>query len=53
MSIFTSLSESNIRNNYGYLLQFVEIVIFLSDAVGRQHRIVTADLRISFSLLYV
>ena len=52
MSIFTSLSESNIRMNYGYLSYFVEIVIFLSDAVARQHRIVPTDLCISFSLLF-
>ena len=51
MSIFTSLSESNIRMNCGYLSYFVEIVIFLSDAVARQHKIVPADLFISFSLL--
>ena len=51
MSIFTSLSGSNIRMNYGYLSYFVEIMIFLSDAVARQHRIVPADLCISFSLL--
>ena len=31
---------------------FVEIVIFLSDAVARQHRIVHADLCISLSLLF-
>ena len=52
MSIFTSLSESNIHINYGYLSYFVEIVIFLSDAVARQHRIVPADLCISFSPLF-
>ena len=52
MSIFTSLSESNIHMNYGYLSYLVEIVIFLSDAVARQHRIVPADLCISFSLLF-
>ena len=38
MSIFTSLSGSNMRMNYGYLSYFDEIVIFLSDAVARQHR---------------
>ena len=37
--------------NYGYLSYLVEIVIFLSDAVARQHGIVPADLCISFSLL--
>ena len=52
MSIFTSLSGSNIRMNYGYLSYLVEFVIFLSDAVARQHRIVRADLCISFSLLF-
>ena len=52
MSIFTSLSESNIRMNYGYLSYLVEVVIVLSDAVARQHRIVPADLCISFSLLF-
>ena len=52
MSIFTSLSGSNIRMNYGYLSYLVEIVIFLSDAVARQHRIVPADLCISVSLLF-
>ena len=52
MSIFTSFSRSNIRTNYGYLSYFVETVKFLSDAVARQHRIVPADLRISFSLLF-
>ena len=52
MSIFTNLSGSNIRMNYGYWSYFVEIVIFLSDAVARQHRIVPADLCISFSLLF-
>ena len=52
MSIFTYLSVSNIRMNYGYLSYLVEIVIFLSDAVARQHRIVPADLCISFSLLF-
>ena len=52
MSIFTTLSGSNIRMNYGYLSYLVEIVIFLSDAVARQHRIVLADLCISFSLLF-
>ena len=52
MSIFTSLSGSNIRTNYGYLSYLVEIVIFLSDAVARQHRIVPDDLCISFSLLF-
>ena len=52
MSIFTSLSESNLRMNYGYLSYFVEIVIFLSDAVARQHKIVPADICISFSLLF-
>ena len=52
MSIFTSLSGSNIHMNYGYLLYLVEIVLFLSDAVARQHRIVPADLCISFSLLF-
>ena len=40
------------RMNYGYLSYFVEIVIFLSDAVARQQRIVPADLCISFSLLF-
>ena len=50
MSIFTSLLASNIRMSYGYLSYLVEIVIFLSDAVARQHRIVPADLCISFSL---
>ena len=53
MSIFTSLSGSNIRMNYGYLSYLVEIVIFLSDAVARQHRIVPADLCILFSLLFL
>ena len=38
--------------NYGYLSYFVEIVIFFSDVVARQHRIVHADLCISFSLLF-
>ena len=52
MSKFTSLSGSNIRMNYGYSSYYVEIVIFLSDAVARQHRIVPADLCISFSLLF-
>ena len=52
MSVFTSLSESNLRMNYGYLSYFVEIVIFLSDDVARQHRIVPADICISFSLLF-
>ena len=52
MWIFTSLSESNIRMNYGYLSYFVEIVVFLSHAVARQHRIVAADLCIWFSLLF-
>ena len=52
MSIFTSLSGSNIRINYVYLLYLVEIVIFLSDAVARQHRIAPADLCILFSLLF-
>ena len=52
MSIFKSISGSNIRMNYGYLSNLVEIVIFLSDAVARQHRIVSADLCISFSLLF-
>ena len=52
MSIFTSLSGSNIRMDYGYLLYVVEIVIVLSDAVARQHRIVPADLCISFSLFF-
>ena len=33
-----------IHVNYEYLSYFVEIVIFLSDAVARQHRIVPADL---------
>ena len=37
--------------NYGYLSYLVEIVICLSDAVARQHRIVPDDLCISFSLL--
>ena len=49
---FISLSGSNIRLNYGYLSYLVEIVIFLSDAVARQHRIVPADLCISFPLLF-
>ena len=49
MSIFTSLSGSNIRMSYGYLSYLVEIVIFLSNAVARQHRIVPADLCISIS----
>ena len=40
------------RMNYGYLSNFVEIVIFLSGTVARQHRIVPADLCISFSLLF-
>ena len=52
MSIFTSLSGSNIHMDYEYLSYLVEIVIFLSDAVARQHRIVPADLCISFSLLF-
>ena len=54
MLIFTSLSESNIHvcMNYGYLSYFVQIVIFLSDAVARQHRIVPVDLCIMFSLLF-
>ena len=52
MSIFTSLSGSNIHMNYGYLSYFVKIVIFLSDAVARQHRIVPADLCILFSILF-
>ena len=52
MSIFTSLSGSKIRVNYRYLSYFDEIVIFLTDAVARQHRIVLADLFISFSLLF-
>ena len=52
MSIFTSLSGSNIHMNYGYLSSFGEIAIFFSDAVARQHRIVPADLCISFSLLF-
>ena len=52
MLIFTSLSGSNICMNYGYLSYLVEIVIFLSDAVARQHRIVPADLCFSFSLLF-
>ena len=35
-----------------YLSSFVEIVIFLSDAVARQHRIVLADLCIfAFSII--
>ena len=38
--------------DYGYLSYFVEIVIFLSDVVARQHRIVPADLCISLSLLF-
>ena len=38
--------------NCGYLSYFVEIVIFLSDAVARQHRIVHAALCISLSLLF-
>ena len=46
------VSESNIYTNYRYLSYFVEIVIFLSDAVARQHRIVLADLCISLSLLF-
>ena len=52
MSIFSSLSGSKIRMNYGYLSYLVEIVIFLSDAVARQHRIVPDDICISFSLLF-
>ena len=52
MSIFTSLPGSNIRMNCGYLSFLFEIVISLSDAVARQHRIVPADLCISFSLLF-
>ena len=52
MSIFTSLSGPNVRMNYVYLSYFVEIVIFLSDAVARQHRIVPVDLCISFSLIF-
>ena len=52
MSIFTLLSGSNIRMNYGYLSLFVKIVIFLSDDLARQHRIVPADLCLSFSLLF-
>ena len=52
MLIFKSLSGSNILMNYGYLSYLVEIVILLSDAVARQHRIILADLRISFSLLF-
>ena len=50
MLIFASLSESNIRMNYGYLSCFVEFVIFLSDAVARQHRKVPVDLRNFFSI---
>ena len=42
----------DIYNLIGYLSYFVEIVIFVSDAVARQHRIVPADLCISFSLLF-
>ena len=52
MSIFTSLSGSNISMNYVYLSYLVKIVIFLSDAVARLHRIVPADLCILFSLLF-
>ena len=48
----TSLSESNIRLTYRYLSYFVEIEIFLTDVVARQHRIVPADLCISLSLLF-
>ena len=39
-------------SDYRCLSYFVEIVIFLSDAVARQHRIVPADLCISLSLLF-
>ena len=39
------------RMTYRYLSYFVEIVIFLTDAVARQHRKVPADLCISLSLL--
>ena len=46
------LSGSDIRMNSGYLSYFVEIVIFLSDAVARQHRMVPVELCISFSLLF-
>ena len=52
MSTFTSLSGSSIHMNYGYLSYFIEILIFLSDSVARQHKIVPADLCISFSLLF-
>ena len=52
MFIFTYLSGSNTRMNYGYLSFLVEIVIFLSNAVARQHRIVLVDLYISFYLLF-
>ena len=52
MSIFTSLLGSNVHMNYVYLSYLVEIVIFLLDAVARQHRIVPADLCILFSLLF-
>ena len=52
LSIFTSLSGSNIRMNYGYSSYLVEIVIFLSNAVDRQHSKDPADLCISFSLLF-
>ena len=52
MSIFTSLSGSNMCINYGYLSFLVEIILFLSDAVARQHRIDPDDLCISFSLLF-
>ena len=46
----TCFSESNIRMNYGSY--FVEIVIFLSAAVARQHRKAPVYLCISFSLLF-
>ena len=38
--------------DYGYLSYSVEIVIFLSDVIATQHRKVSADLCISFSLLF-
>ena len=47
-----SYQSLKIPTNYRYLSYFVEIVIFLSDAVARQHRIVPADLCISLSLLF-
>ena len=52
MSILISYSESNICMNYGFLSYFFKIVIVLSDAVARRHRIVPADLYISFSLVF-